>query len=141
MGGNAPPRTETMTTTRNSTRLVGLVLLALAALFALPVLFGMSGPFGGTPMGWGGGWMHDTWMHGGTGGSIPWWMWGMGVFGQLLVLAVVVGGSVLLFRAVSGDRGGGDALNELRSAYARGDINDEEFEHRRARLERDGRRD
>ncbi|AFK19605.1 SHOCT domain-containing protein [Haloferax mediterranei ATCC 33500] len=124
-----------MTTTTNSTRLVGIVLLALAALFVLPVLFGMSGAFGATPMGWGGGWMHDTWMHGGTGGGVPWWMWGMGLLGQLLVLAVLIGGGVLLFRAVSND-GHDDALSELRSAYARGDIDDEEFERRRARLER-----
>ncbi|WP_416841213.1 SHOCT domain-containing protein [Haloferax sp. DFSO52] len=127
-----------MTTTRNSTRLIGIVLLALVALFVLPVLIGMSGAFGGGPMGWGGGWMHDTWMHGGTGGSIPWWMWGMGLFGQLLILTVVVGGGVLLFRALSGDRTGDDALDELRRSYARGDIDDDEFDRRRARLERDG---
>lgn len=126
-----------MTTTRDSTRLVGIVLLALAALFVLPALVGMTGMFGGGPMGWGGGWMHDTWMHGGTGGSVPWWMWGMGLVGQLLVLTVLVGGGILLFRSLTG-RESDDALAELRRSYARGDIDDEEFERRRARLEGDG---
>ncbi|ELZ92940.1 hypothetical protein C440_12504 [Haloferax mucosum ATCC BAA-1512] len=126
-------------TTTNSTRLAGIVLLAVAALFVFPVLLGMSGFFGAGPMGWGGGWMHDTWMHGGGGGSaVPWWMWGTGLVGQLLLIAVLVGGGVLLFRAVGGDGTRGDeALAELRSAYARGDIDDEEFDRRRERLERD----
>ncbi|QIB78854.1 SHOCT domain-containing protein [Haloferax volcanii] len=127
-----------MTTTNDSTRLAGIVLLALAALFAFPALVGMAGFGGGMPMGWGGGWMHDTWMHGGTAGTVPWWMWGMGIFGQLLVLAVVVGGGVLLFRALrDGDDGSDGALDELRRAYARGDIDDEEFDRRRERLDRD----
>ncbi|KAB1193041.1 SHOCT domain-containing protein [Haloferax sp. MBLA0076] len=130
-----------MTTTQSSTRLIGIVLLALVALFVFPALLGMSGVFGMGPMGWGGGWMHDTWMHGGTGGSVPWWMWGMGLFGQLLVLAVLAGGGILLFRVVSGDNGGDDALEELRRAYARGDIDDEEFDRRQARLERERGRD
>ncbi len=129
---------NTMTTTNDSTRLAGIVLLALVALFALPALFGMAGLGGGMPMGWGGGWMHDTWMHGGTGGTVPWWMWGMGLLGQLLVLAVIVAGGVLLFRALrDGSDGGDTALGELRRAYARGDIDDEEFDRRRERLERD----
>ncbi|KAB1187289.1 MULTISPECIES: SHOCT domain-containing protein [Haloferax] len=126
-----------MTTTRSSTRLIGIVLLALAALFIFPALVGMSGLFGTGPMGWGGGWMHDTWMHGGTSGSVPWWMWGMGLFGQLLVLTVLVGGGVILFRTLTGNRGD-DALDELRRAYARGDIDDDEFDRRRARLEQSG---
>ncbi|MFC7202941.1 SHOCT domain-containing protein [Haloferax namakaokahaiae] len=124
-----------MTTTQtNSTRLVSIVLLALAALFVLPMLIGIFG-FGGGPMGWGGAWMHDTWMHGGTQTGVPWWMWGMGILGQLLVLAVIVGGGLLAFRALGGDDEGDDALDELRRAYARGDIDDDEFERRRARLE------
>lgn len=130
-----------MTTTRDSTRLVGIVLLALVALFVLPALVGMTGVFGAGPMGWGGGWMHDTWMHGGTDGAVPWWMWGMGLVGQLLVLTVLVGGGILLVRALRGDRAGDDALDELRRSYARGDIDDEEFDRRRARLEGDGTRD
>ncbi|WP_410766368.1 SHOCT domain-containing protein [Haloferax sp. DFSO60] len=123
------------TTQQNTNRLVGIVLLALAALFVLPALFGMMGMFGGGPMGWGGAWMHDTWMHGGTGTAIPWWMWGMGILGQLLVLTVIVGGGLLVVRAVRGNDDADDALDELRRAYARGDIDDDEFDRRRARLE------
>ncbi len=138
MDSGVPLKIPIMTTTRDSTRLVGIVLLALAALFVLPVLVGMAGVFGGGPMGWGGGWMHDTWMHGGTGGSVPWWMWGMGLVGQLLVLTVLVGGGLLLFRALTDRESDDSALAELRRSYARGDIDDEEFDRRRARLERDG---
>ncbi|KAB1197929.1 MULTISPECIES: SHOCT domain-containing protein [Haloferax] len=130
-----------MTTIRDSTRLIGIVLLALAALFVFPALLGMSGVFGGGPMGWGGGWMHDTWMHGGTGGTSPWWMWGMGLFGQLLVLTVLVGGGIWLFRALNSGGSGDDALEELRRAYARGDIDDDEFDRRRTRLEGDSTND
>ncbi len=138
MDSGVPLKIPIMTTTRDSTRLVGIVLLALAALFVLPALVGMAGIFGGGPMGWGGGWMHDTWMHGGTGGSVPWWMWGMGLVGQLLVLTVLVGGGLLLFRALTDRESDDSALAELRRSYARGDIDDEEFDRRRARLERDG---
>ncbi|WP_396611406.1 SHOCT domain-containing protein [Haloferax sp. S1W] len=130
-----------MTTTQTTpTRLVGIVLLALAALFVLPVLLGMTGMFGRGPMGWGGGWMHDTWMHGGTSTAVPWWMWGMGLVGQLLVLVVLVGVGVLAYRALTGG-GSDDALDELRRAYARGDIDDEEFDRRRERLEASDHRD
>ncbi|ELZ79763.1 hypothetical protein C455_07315 [Haloferax larsenii JCM 13917] len=130
-----------MTTTRTSTaRLVGIVLLALAALFVLPALLGLAGLFGRGPMGWGGAWMHDTWMHGGGGMATPWWMWGMGLVGQMLVLAVLVGGGVLVYRAVQSNSEGDDALDELRRSYARGDIDDEEFDRRRERLEASDRR-
>jgi putative membrane protein len=53
----------------------------------------------------------------------------------LVVLALVVGGTVLLVRAV-GDRGergptGSTALGLLEERYARGEIDREEFEERR----------
>ena len=50
----------------------------------------------------------------------------------VVLLAVTVGLRVL------SDRGTGDeALDELRMAYARGEVDDEEFERRRARLDED----
>ncbi|WP_435346700.1 SHOCT domain-containing protein [Haloarchaeobius sp. HRN-SO-5] len=56
---------------------------------------------------------------------------------QFLFLAVLVGAGYLLYRAATGSDGGDErALEELRLAYARGDLSDEEFESRRERLER-----
>jgi putative membrane protein len=48
----------------------------------------------------------------------------------VLVLAVGV-------RALDAGRARDDAIEELRRAYARGEIDDEEFERRRTRLEAD----
>ncbi|ELY35161.1 SHOCT domain-containing protein [Haloferax volcanii] len=55
-----------------------------------------------------------------------------------LVGETLANGGVLLFRALrDGDDGSDGALDELRRAYARGDIDDEEFDRRRERLDRD----
>ncbi|MFC6889941.1 SHOCT domain-containing protein [Halorubrum trueperi] len=88
-------------------------------MFALPTM-GM--------MGW-------WWGGGGSGmGVAP--MWGIGM--MLLFLLVLLGIGYVLYRGlVDGqvlehDR----ALEELRTAYARGDLTDEEFEQRRQRLQR-----
>lgn len=77
--------------------------------------------------------------YGGLGGGF------LGPLGPLLVLALLVGGAYVLFQSVGGDGRGpvghsGDAaLEELRNAYARGDISEEEFEGRRATLRRDAK--
>lgn len=80
---------------------------------------------------WGGGHMGDVGMWGGAG-----WMW---LLMWLLVLAVVLGVGYLMYRGIrqTGGRREDAALEELRVAYARGDLSDEEFETRRERLQRE----
>ncbi|MFC7097129.1 SHOCT domain-containing protein [Halobaculum marinum] len=105
------------------------VILIVAALVALPLLtmgFGGMMGFGGA-MGYG-------MMDGTTGGG--WSLVGLAV--QVAVLAAILGGGYLLVtRTRDGDSGDDAALEELRRAYARGDLTDEEFETRRDRLERE----
>lgn len=64
-------------------------------------------------------------------------LWGLGM--MLLLLAVLVALGYFLYRGVAGSRvlDNDRALEELRTAYARGDLSDEEFEKRRKRLQRD----
>ncbi|ADJ16440.1 MULTISPECIES: SHOCT domain-containing protein [Halococcaceae] len=109
----------------NSTRtdlatilLVGLAILVLAPMlmmgFAMPMMGGMYG-YGA----------------GGNAGLV-------GLLVPLVVLLVVLGAGYLLVRRVAGHTDSRDtALEELRSAYARGDLSDEEFETRREKLESD----
>lgn len=77
---------------------------------------------------WGWGHMGDAGMWGGAG-----WMWPLM---WLVVLAVAVGIGYLLYRGVRRTDGQGEdaALEELRVAYARGELSEEEFETRRDRL-------
>lgn len=123
-----------MTTNTTDRQLVTIVLLVLGALVVLPALFmgfGMMGGYG--PMMGGGMWGGGMW---GDGTTAPGWMFLVGVVGQLLFLAVLVGGGYLLYRAVTRDGDGDPALEELRLAYARGDLSEEEYETRREALER-----
>ena len=77
------------------------------------------------------------WSHMGDGMWGNWGVWGW--FWMLVMMLVpvvlIVAIAYLLYRAGSG-QGGDSAIEELRRAYARGDISDEEFERRRNRLER-----
>ncbi|WP_049985326.1 SHOCT domain-containing protein [Halobellus rufus] len=115
--------------------LVGALIALAVLLFVWPLLFGM----GGGMMGWGGttggmwGPMHDGWMGGTDAGSTWWWL--LAFLWRLLFLLVIVGAGYLLYRAVSDGESSDPALDELRSAYARGDLSEEEFERRRERLE------
>lgn len=65
-------------------------------------------------------------------------MMGLGLLGTLLVLAMLAGLVFLVVRgvlkALHGHRGD-PALVELRAAYARGDMSQEEYAQRRAVLE------
>lgn len=115
-----------MATTTTTNRLVVLALVALAVLVFLPVLF-----MGGGMMGYRSGMM--GWMYGTTA---PGWTLVVGAVGQLLMLALVVGLGYLGYRALSETKAD-TAMEELRAAYARGDIDDEEFDHRKERLERE----
>ena len=108
-------------------QLVTVVLLVLGILVVLPLLF-----MGGWGM-MGGMWTYDMW----GGGTAAGWAVLLAVLIRLLVLAAIVVGAYLLYRALSGSNGGDRALEALRLAYARGDLSDEEYEERRDRLERE----
>jgi putative membrane protein len=58
---------------------------------------------------------------------------------SLIWLVVLVGGGYLVYRWATGDGsiGTDPALEELRMAYARGDVTEEEYERRRSKLERE----
>jgi len=129
-------------TQEHSTRWIVAGVGALAALIVLaPLLFGGMGwgMAGGMGSGmWGP--MHDGWMMDGTAAGTGGWGWLLlASLWRLLVLAVLVGGGYLLYRAAVSDGTGGagadPAIRELRQAYARGDLTDEEYERRRERLE------
>lgn len=105
-----------------------IVLLILGAIILVPLLtMGMG--FGGM-MGYGG----MMGQYGGTGG---WWPL-IGMVVPLAFLLVLLGGGYLVFRRVNEARSSRNpAMEELRMAYARGDLSDEEFEKRRERLDRE----
>lgn len=77
---------------------------------------------------------HDGWMgmHGGLGWLGMGWMlvWGLVMVG-LPLLALYV----LATRSGGGDGTDEDALSVLRTRYARGELDDDEFDRRRQRLE------
>ena len=112
-----------------------LVLLLVAAVILWPLLtMGLGGGMMGTGMMGGGMWGGHMWSDGGVSG---WWLL-VGLLGRVLSLLVVVGVGYLIYRALTESDGGTDeAMDELRLAYARGDIDDEEYERRRETLERD----
>ncbi|UHH26899.1 SHOCT domain-containing protein [Halobacterium noricense] len=104
-----------------------IVLLILGAIIVLPLLtMGMG--FGGM-MGYGG-------MMGGYGTTSGWWPL-VGMLVQLVFLLLLLGGGYLVFRRVTASQSSRDpAMEELRMAYARGDLTEEEFEARRNKLQR-----
>lgn len=98
------------------------VLLVVGLLVLLPLL-----------------WMGSTAVFGGAGGHMApgggGWFGLFGIVPLLLLVALVY----LLYAGLTGGDGQTDdaALEELRAAYARGDLSDEEFERRRERLRED----
>lgn len=123
-----------MTTDTTDRQLVWVVLAVLAALLVVPAI-GMG--FGVLGMGsmMGSGWSHGMW---GASDGAPGWLFALGVGLQLLFLALVAGAGYLAYRAVTTESTSRDpALEELRSAYARGELDDDEYERRRERLESD----
>ncbi|GGM63236.1 MULTISPECIES: SHOCT domain-containing protein [Halobacteriaceae] len=122
-----------MPTNSDDTRLVTLLLVIIGAVFIVPLFFMGFGMMGFGPM-MGGMWSGHMW----GDGTMPGWMFIVGIVMQLLFLAALVGGGYLIYRAVTGDSSDSDqALEELRLAYARGELTDEEYEQRREALERD----
>jgi putative membrane protein len=72
----------------------------------------------------------------GYGRSVGWWPL-VGMVVQLVFLLALLGGGYLVFRRVTDHQADRDrAVEELRVAYARGELTDEEFETRRDTLER-----
>lgn len=111
--------------------LVRTLLIVIAAILLLPVLMmALAMPLMGV---WGGGHMWNGGMWDGTGAT---WMW---LLMSIVPLLVILGIGYLLYTAVrqSDDQRTDPALEELRAAYARGDLTDEEFEERRERLRRE----
>jgi putative membrane protein len=116
-----------MDSQRSNDGLLRVVVIVLGILVLFPLLmmvFAM--PMMGM-MGW-------WWGDGMAGGLSP--LWGLGM--MLVWLVVLLGIGYLLYRGLIGGvrtRSGTDpALEELRLAYARGDLSEEEFEERRAKL-------
>lgn len=115
-----------MSSQRTNDRFVWVLLLVLAIVVVGPMLmmafaFPVMGMWGGTMGGFD---QHQF---------SPLWSLGM----LVVWLVVLLGGGYLLYRAFAGgDRAETDpALEELRLAYARGDLSAEEYEERRSRLE------
>lgn len=108
--------------------LLWVVLVVLVIVIFVPVLImAFSMPMMGI-MGW--------WGRGGPStGYSP--LWGIG--SMLLLLAVILGVGYFVYRGFIGSHvfERDQALEELRTAYARGDLTDEEFEQRRQRLRQD----
>lgn len=112
-------------------RLLTIVLITLAVLVLFPLFFMGFGMMGFHSMG--GMWGSSLWVD----GTISGWMIVFAAVMRLLFLALIIGAGYLVFRAITGTDGDSDrALEELRLAYARGDLDDEEYEQRREALER-----
>lgn len=111
--------------------LVRVILVVVAVIVLAPLLLML---FMMPMMGMWGGHTADGGMGAGMTGAT--WMW---LLMWLLPLAVVVAIGYLVYRGVSraGDDVTDPAIEELRAAYARGDLDHDEFEERRDRLQRD----
>ncbi|RQH01811.1 SHOCT domain-containing protein [Natrarchaeobius oligotrophus] len=108
---------------------VRTVLIVIAAILLLPFLMMVvMMPMMGV---WGWGHMWDGSMWNGTGAT---WMW---LLMSVVPLLIILGAGYLLYSSIrqSSTQQSDTALEELRTAYARGDISDEEFEERRERLQ------
>jgi putative membrane protein len=119
-----------MTTARSSDGLLRIIVIVIGGILLLPLLMMLfMMPMMGM-MGW-------WWTGGGPSAGVGFSpMWGIGM--MLLFLVVLLGIGYFLYRAVTrGVLSGNDsALEELRIAYARGDLSQEEFEQRREDLQR-----
>lgn len=112
-----------MATPRDSTYTLRLVLVVLAVIILTPILMmtlamPVLGMLGGM-----------------MGGFSPVWS----VVMLVVWLGVLIGGGYLVYRGLvrSGLVHRDTAMEELRLAYARGDLTDEEFEERRDKLSND----
>lgn len=117
----------------DDTRLITVLLVIIGALVFFPIIFMSFGMLGVGPMMggmWGGGMWGD--------GTMSGWMVGTGIVLQLLFIAVLVGGAFLTYKTIASTGSDGDqALEELRLAYARGELTEDEYEQRKDTLEGD----
>lgn len=117
----------------DDTRLITIVLIIISAFVLFPMFFMGFGMMGAGPM-MGGIWGGHMW----GDGTVPTWIFIAGIIMQLLFLAALVGGGYLLYQAITGSESDSNqALEELRIAYARGELTDDEYEQRREALKRD----
>jgi putative membrane protein len=117
----------------DDTQLVTVVLVIIGVFVIFPMIFMGFGMMGFGPM-MDGMWGDGMW----GGGPMPGWMFVVGIVMQLLFLTAIVGGGYLVYRVLTGEQTESDkALEELRRAYARGELTDDEYEQRKERLERD----
>lgn len=103
---------------------LAVVVIAVAVVVPLVAMavFMPFGMMGGAGTGW-----HDgTHMYGDMGTGGPWIAW-------VITVAVLVGVGYFVYRSVS-IQDKDEAVQELRRAYARGDLSDEEFEKRKKKL-------
>lgn len=113
-----------MTESGREGRLVALVVLALGLLLIVPFLTMGVGMMGG-----------GMWGPGMQGGTAPEWMWAVGFLFQGLFLSAILVLGYLVYRAVGdGDARADPAIGELREAYARGDLSEDEYDRRLDRL-------
>ena len=119
-----------ITMSQTDRQLVTLVLVLFGAVLLLPVLVGGAMGFGPALTG-----MWDGGMWGTRQSS--WWMTVAGVVLRLVALAVVIAVGYLFYHALTDEDDSDQALEDLRLAYARGDLSDEEYESRREILQRD----
>jgi putative membrane protein len=118
-----------MSRTTNSDGLGLFVLVAVALLVGVPLVGMGAGVLGIGQMG-GGMWA----------GSFSGWMLTAAIAVQLIFLLVIGVAVYFIYRmAIGSGRMGEDdpALEELRRAYARGDISQDEYERRHEELERE----
>lgn len=112
-------------TSLSSTILLVVGLILLVPFLMLVLMFPLMGMWGGGHM-----WSETAWSTAGPGMLLGMWL------ASLATLALV---GYLIYR---GTRSGTDrtdpAIDELRNAYARGDLTDEQFENRLERLRDDG---
>ena len=126
-----------MADSQPSSDVVRLVLVLLAVLVGIPfLLMALFVPLG--MMGaWGVG-MHDGFGPNGGFGGIGGIELAVVVLTGLLPLVLLVGGGYLLYRYLQSDGTSftrrDPAVEELRLAYARGDLTDEEYKQRRDQL-------
>lgn len=115
-----PSRAERSTLVRVLIIILAVVLLAplLMMVFMMPMM-GMMGGWASSASSWG-------------AGMSP--MWSLGMI--LLLFVVLLGAGYLLYRTFTQESlsSNDPALEELRLAYARGDLTQEEFEQRREDL-------
>lgn len=107
--------------------IVRTLLIVIVAILLLPILaMAIMMPLMGM---WGGHMWNGTWTSGG-------WMW---IVMSIIPLLILLGIGYLLYGVVRGpsEHRTDPAIEELRSAYARGDLTEEEFQKRREQLEQD----